>query len=274
MKIEIIWNHVVFEETAIGICDALFMSGFDSEVCRRPVKNMEFKNVLYVILGLHRFQSVPKNYIAIQAEQIGSKWMTDSYFDKLRRARCVWDFSPRNCAYFREKGIICHNVRTRVPMEIFYPGSSSMSLHFSGREKDVDVLFYGSKCLRRESLEREFKNSNLRVVFRYNDLFHEEREDLISRSKVVLNIHYWPSSSLETHRVEYLCSRGKCVISEQSFDSELDLEYSDSVSFVPYNCIVKTAEHYVADDSSRKTLEVNSQRRSFKNQSEVLLRFN
>lgn len=267
--IQIIWNHVVFEETAVGICDALFLSGFDAEVCRMRL-GFEFrKDILYVILGLHRFLKVPETYIAIQAEQVESKWMTESYLNNLLRAVYVWDFSSRNCAFLREKGIVCHKVRTRVPMDIFYPGSSSMVEHFSRRTKDIDVLFYGARCPRRESIERDFKKTSLRVVFRYNDLFREEREHLICRSKVVLNIHYWPTASLETHRIEYLCSRGKCVVSERSMDSELDSDYSGSIAFVSSNCIVATAEHYATKDESRGILEARSQRNSFKTQTDT-----
>ena len=263
--IQIIYSHVVFEETAVGICDALFLVGFDS-VRLNLQKHLLFRDdVLYLILGLHRMKSVPKHYIAIQAEQVSSKWMSFSYLEKLRNSLCVWDFSPRNCKYFQERGIACYNIPTRVPMGIFYPDSRSMNRHFfSSDPKDIDVLFYGAKCPRRESLFDDIcKNTSLKVVFRYNDLFREEREDLISRSKVVLNIHYWPSASLETHRVEYLCSRGKCVISERSVDSDLDLEYSSCVAFAPLGRIVETATHYVTDEISRKRLEANSQRASF-----------
>lgn len=254
--IQIIYSHDVFEETAVGICDALFLVGFDSVVCRAP--NSFQEDVLFVVLGLHRMKSVPKHYIAIQAEQMSSKWMTESYLQKLRDSLCVWDFSPRNCRFFQEKGIACYNIPTRVPLGIFLQDEPSM------KTQDIDVLFYGAKCARRECLFDDFsKNSKLKVVFRYNDLFHDEREDLISRSRVVLNIHYWPSASLETHRVEYLCSRGKCVISESSLDSELDLKYSSCVVFAPLDSIVETATNYATDEVSRKKLEASSQRASF-----------
>lgn len=270
MAIQVIWGHVVFEETAIGICDALFISGFHAD----PVyisSELYSQDVLYVILGLHRLKKLPEKYIAIQAEQVGSKWMTESYMSKLRRALCVWDFSPRNCTYFRAMGIRCYHVPTRVPMEIFYPGSPGMTKHFlEDRERDIDVLFYGARCGRRENLERDFLNgSELRVVFRYNDLFREEREDLIARSKVVLNVHYWPSASLETHRVEYLCSRGKCVLSEQSSDPELDKGYSQCVAFAPLTGMIQAAERYARDNEARAALEIKSQRQSFATQTDV-----
>lgn len=270
--IQIIWVHEVFEETSTGICDALFLSGFDAEVRKlnRHDSVTYSDDILYVILGLHRFSKVPKNFIAVQAEQIGSKWMTDAYLGNLRRAWCVWDFSPRNCAYFERLGIKAEYVPIRVPMEIFYPSSSSMTCHFSGRPKDIDVLFYGARCPRRAGLERDFGKlcPELKVVFRYYDLFRGEREDLISRSKVVLNIHYYEDASLETHRLEYLCSRGKCVISESSLDSELDSAYSNCTAFVPLSMFVKTAQHYATDESSRASLEKKSQRKSFRSQTD------
>lgn len=275
MGIQVIWSHVVFEETAVGICDALFMSGFHSDVVYRDVRNDEFcKDVLYVILGLHRRHrnsELPDKYIAVQAEQIDSKWMTKMYLQNLRAALCVWDFSPRNCSYFRSLGITCYNVRSRVPMEIFFPGSETMKQHFfKCREKDIDVLFYGARCPRREDLERNLsRKTSLRVVFRYNNLFREEREDLISRSKVVVNVHYWPSASLETHRVEYLCSRGKCVLSERSSDPELDLEYSHCVAFSALSNMVEAAELYVKDEKLRRALERESQAYSIRNQTDV-----
>ncbi|CAM9711308.1 unnamed protein product, partial [Sphacelaria rigidula] len=259
MGIQIIWSHVVFEETAVGICDALFMSGFHADLVYRDFEWSGFrKDVLYVILGLHRKRvncsELPDKYIAVQAEQIGSKWMTKLYLQNLREALCVWDFSPRNCSFFRSLGITCYNVGTRVPMEIFYPGSLSRKQHFSRvREKDIDVLFYSARCPRRQDLERNLsKTTSLKVVFRYNDLFREEREDLISRSKIVLNVHYWPSASLETHRVEYLCSRGKCVLSERSSDPELDLEYSNCVAFFPLSKMVEAVELYAISDKLRE----------------------
>lgn len=270
-SIQIIWKGDVFEETAIGIFDALFISGFHADLVFEVEDSFKYRqDVLYVILGLHRIKKVPNNFIAIQAEQVGSKWMTELYMNNLRRALCVWDFSPRNCSYFREKGIHCYLVPTRVPMEIFYPESPGMRKHFSSMPKDIDVLFYGARCARRERLERDFsKKTSLRVVFRYNDLFREEREDLIARSKVVLNVHYWPSASLETHRVEYLCSRGKCVLSERSSDPDLDLRYSQCVAFVKLDGMAEAAERYARDSQARADLEKKSQRQSFATQTDV-----
>ena len=71
-------------------------------------------------------------------------------------------------------------------------------------------------------------------------MFGREREEFIARSKIVLNTHFWPESSLETHRIEYLMARGKCVVSERSMDRDLDEEYSKAVNFCTYDSVEET----------------------------------
>lgn len=265
--IYVVWHDIQFHETAIGIFDALYICNFEVELRRVDLDDKEFVHgVLYVVLGLHRFVSVPKKYIAVQAEQTGSKWITKSYVQKLKNALCVWDFSPKNCEYFRKMGVECRFVPIRVPLEIFVTGTLAINTHFSNRIKDIDVLFYGSQCPRREKVENDLRASGLKVVFRYNNLFNEEREDLISRAKVVLNIHYWLTSSLETHRIEYLCSRGKCVISEKSTDTFLDSQYQDSVIFSTYCSIVETSKHYVIHEDERNLVELRARVRCYQTQ--------
>jgi len=267
MSIYIVWKNAVFEETAIGISDALFISGFDAKI----QTDHEFSDdSLYIMTGLHRFNlndKLPKNFIAIQSEQLGSKWITEDYLSILSRARIVWDFSDRNLKYFQFKGISCRDIGTRVPMDVFYPDSPSMKRHFSSREKDIDILFYGARCPRRESLELKFKKNGFNTVFRYYNLFSSERDDLISRSKVVLNIHYYIPSSLETHRIEYLCSRGKCVISENSADVVLDKKFDQSILFSSIEDMVKLAEKFVNDGVLRSSVEKSAQQHSMSRQS-------
>ena len=82
-----------------------------------------------------------------------------------------------------------------------------------------------------------------KILFRYYDLFGEEREEVIARSKLVINMHFWPKSSLETHRIEYLMARGKCVVSENSMDDDLDEEYSKAVKFTKYAQMEETIKH-------------------------------
>ena len=260
----------MFEETAVGISDALFISGFDAQIVFvSDTDNFIFYDEnLYIILGINRYRcSLPRHFIAIQAEQISSNYITPEYLSILSKASYVWDFSDRNVEYFKDRGIPCSNIGSRVPMDVFYPESPSMLRHFSNRKKDIDVLFYGAKCDRREKIEKKLTSLGLKVAFRYNNLFREGREELIARSKVVLNIHYYVPSSLETHRIEYLCSRGKCVISERSEDLHLDNEYEQSVVFVSLNDMVDTVLAFVKCEEAIHFVEVGAQKQSILRQS-------
>lgn len=267
----IVWSGPVFEETAIGISDALFISGLDAKVIHLDSDKNSIvfdDDNTYIILGVHRFNCpLPKNFIVVQAEQINSKFINPKYLSTLSKARRVWDFSGRNVSYFEEKGIKVYDIGSRVPMDVFYPNSPSMLRHFSGRKKDIDVLFYGARCPRRENLQKTLNKSGLKTEFRYNNLFRGAREDLIARSKVVLNIHYYIPSSLETHRIEYLCSRGKCVVSERSDDRILDEKYARSVVFSSMNNMVSSILSVITCEKTRNSVEVEAQKESILRQS-------
>jgi len=256
MDVKVIWFSNVFSETATGIKDALFLLGIDADGSildnRAKFKDiyLNHETTMFIILGFHRcIDQLPPNFIAVQMEQPGSKWFSKEYFSRLACARAVWDFSPRNVTYLEKIGLVnVHLVPTRVPMR-------SYVIDTIVPRQDIDVLFYGANHPRRKAIEDSLRKSRLNVVFRYYNLFDSDRDSLISRAKIVLNIHFWTESSLETHRIEYLCSKGKCIISEYSKDPDLDHIYRESIKFCKYDHIVKEAKRYCNNSKMRKELE-------------------
>lgn len=263
----------VFEECCAGIRDALAVLGVQS--CTQKVhSSSQFSDdAVYIIPGVHRVLTLtpkmPFRYIAVQTEQMGSKWLTASCMAALRKAECVWDFSPLNVAKFigHDMKNVCF-VPIRIPLDIFVDSSAAYNFHFRQRHvQDIDVLFYGADSPRRRKMFRLIeKIPGLGAVFRYYTLFGKEREDLIRRSKIVLNLHYWPESALEVHRIEYACARGKCIISEPSADRMLDLRYANCVSFAPYDDIPSRVVQLIRDHQARSHLERQAQVTSFRNQ--------
>jgi len=260
MTVRVVWTSHVFDETSVGIQDVLLLLGIDSSGDISTTNdNFEttypnHQTTLFVILGFHKsMEQLPDNFIAVQMEQSGSKWFSKRYVERLSRARIVWDFSISNVTMFKKMGLTnIHFIPTRVPMCPFFDSNKIKPV------QDIDVLFYGAKHQRRSHIENLLKRKGLQVVFRYYNLFGKDRDDLIHRSKVVLNIHYYMESSLETHRIEYLCSKGKCVLSEYSNDHELDNLYKGSVHFCKYDEIVSKAYQYCKNETLRHNLEVNS----------------
>jgi hypothetical protein len=60
----------------------------------------------------------------------------------------------------------------------------------------------------------------------------QDRDFFVHRATAVLNINNHNSSALETHRINYLLSMGKIVISERGSDPSLAREYEGVVRFV------------------------------------------
>lgn len=269
-QVVILSSGAVFEESSRGIHDALTLLDVDSTRRSHESAGDLSDDATYIILGLHKFKGpLPKTYIAVQSEQTSSKWFTDDYVSKLKKAAFVWDFSPLNVARCIGQGIanVCW-VPARVPMDIFVCDSEMFNYHFGQHySDDIDVLFYGSESLRRREMFRILsKLPRCRVAFRYYTLFGKEREDLIRRAKIVLNIHFWPGSALEAHRIEYACARGKCVISEPSADKVLDATYSKCVDFARYADIPSRVTHLLGNDEARLQLEREAQKNCFRNQ--------
>lgn len=238
MKFVVLWHHPVLCESAYGISHALELMSLENEVVHSKDRLFVDTGDVYIVVGVHHFKSLPVNYIVAQTEQPGSNWFNQTLYQALGGALGIIDFSPRLHDKWKSRGYNSYYVPIRIPMDMFIE-TGAKDIFFDGGSKDIDVLFYGGRRDRRVTLERRLKKRfpHKNIVFRYYDLFGEEREQFIARSKIVLNTHFWPESSLETHRIEYLMARGKCVVSERSMDPDLDAEYRGAVNFCEYDAI-------------------------------------
>ena len=233
MRIIIAWNHVVMEETSIGLSDALTLMNVDHDRVQFFSGEIKDDENIYIIVGVHLYTKFPLNYIVLQCEQPGSHWMGDkTLYEKFENSMGLWEISPKLADKWRTT-YESYYVPTRIPMHVFIDfGKEPEPVR-----KDIDILFYGGRHPKRVEMERILRKRfpTKHIVFRYFNLFGEEREEMIQRAKLVLNIHYWPEASLETHRIEYLMARGKCVVTERSKDPALDNEYQGAVVFTPYD---------------------------------------
>lgn len=129
------------------------------------------------------------------------------YLEILRRARHVWDYSTTNIAFLRTLGI---KRASHVPF-CWHPCLDRIP---PAPEKDIDVLFYGMINRRRARVRDALLARGLRVEFRQK-IYGAERDDLISRARIVLNLHHFDGFSiLEEARVSYLLANRCFVISE------------------------------------------------------------
>jgi SAM-dependent methyltransferase len=119
--------------------------------------------------------------------------------------------------------------------------------------EDIDVLFYGVINERRAKILRELQEWGLNVVA-VTGKYGAERDALIARAKLVLNVHFYESKILEVSRLSYLLSNRKAVVSEFGADTESDIDVSSAVAAVPYEKLVDTCFQLAFDVEARRKL--------------------
>ena len=230
ISMKIYSNNKAFDDIVNGIADYAIDNGIECTIVNGI---MDDDDDIYVLFGLNNFTEhsyLPKNYIAVQLEQSGvpnTNWFTPLYFKLLNGAIEVWDYSIRNV----------NNLKKHITVPLVYvPLLYMKHLTYEERlttKKDIDILFMGAMNKRREDLLNKLRENGLNVYMAdtYN-LWNEERDNIVKRSKILLNIHYYESAILETARLSYALSLGECfVVSEPSMDKLLDKEYSKIVDF-------------------------------------------
>jgi hypothetical protein len=120
-------------------------------------------------------------------------------------------------------------------------------------EQDIDVLFFGTPSDRRLRILELLKAQGVRVVARFN-IWGAQRDELISRAKVVLNMHYYPTHIFEIVRVSYLLANHKAGVSECDPDTEIEDDLRDAVCAVPYGDLVEATRWLLAHPEERERL--------------------
>jgi hypothetical protein len=208
------------------------------------VRNFFSQTCWNIVLGAHLlpFQSaVPaKNAIIYNLEQLGSAALFNER--ALTGFGWWWDYSEKNLAELKLGYWGKH-----VPI-----GYVPELTRIRPNVQDIDVLFYGSINERRKKILEDCTNAGLKVCAAFN-CYGPERDDLIARSKVVLNVHYYESKIFEIVRCSYLMANRKCIVTEESNELDADLEHG--VVPVPYSFLVEMCKCVANDVYLRKNQE-------------------
>jgi hypothetical protein len=162
--------------------------------------------------------------------------------------RCVvWDYSVANVQYLRSSGC---NAR-HVPIG-YAPVLTRIA---PAPVQDIDILFFGDISARRARILDALRETALNVVI-VSDVYGPERDALIARAKVVLNIHNHDGiKALETPRVFYLLANRKAVVTEIKEDVEFEEDLRRVMVGVPYHGLVQACVELVGDARRRAALE-------------------
>src|SRR6185437_6664352 len=121
--------------------------------------------------------------ILYNLEQVSadSPWLTADLLALFRRYP-VWDYSRQNIEQFRHRGI---EVAAHVPL-----GYMPQLTRIPVAEEDIDVLFVGSTNERRLAVIEALRTRGIRAEWRFG-LYGAERDRLIARAKIMLNMHFY-----------------------------------------------------------------------------------
>jgi SAM-dependent methyltransferase len=198
------------------------------------------------LLGDDAARALPPETILCNFEQVhgDSSWMKLVYVDLVRR-HVTWDYSRRNVAAWQRyvpDARVLHVPLGYVPELTRIPVGG----------EDIDVLFYGSLNERRERVLKGLEAKGLRVVSAIK--FGAERDELIKRAKLVLNVHYYDSKIFEMPRVAYLLANRKAVVSEIDEHTDVEADLRDAVAGAPYDGLVGKCIALLGDEAARRAL--------------------
>lgn len=240
-----------FEEVALGLQEAFAALGYTAPI----VTDAAQITGLPVVLGANllpqlRPEASQRKMILYNLEQIqkhDSPWLGSPYIDLLRR-HPVWDYSERNIKGLKELGVTDITLcgigympgLTRIPSAL----------------QDIDVLFVGSTNDRRLAVLNDLAARGVKVSAAYN-CYGEQRDALIARAKIVLNVHFYEAQVFEIVRVSYLLANRVCVVSESGFDETLESPLKDGVAFGPYAALTAICQHMLAHEDQRLAVAKN-----------------
>ena len=199
---EVACFHDIFKENAICLAEALGL-----EIAT------DIGDKKYIVFGAHlkalELSQLPqrKQFLILQTENHAAKAFNDKFYLRLLKANHVLDYSPANRIPLRKLGV---NIFGYFPY-LFKPCSSNY--------RPIDIGFVGSESperLRiRDKLKAQYPDKRIEFVMDWSLMDQQKMTAFLLQCKTVLNIPYYETNALETHRILKAQACG-CVVVDQS----------------------------------------------------------
>jgi hypothetical protein len=240
----------------LELAELLFYSlkelGYETNLCFRGID----PNAINILIGVHLLETkfiplLPSSTIILNTEQLHSDPMAwNQIVFEFARQFEVWDYSERNIEKFKELGI--KNVK------LFKIGFQRELVRLDGRKnKDIDVLFYGSFNDRRVNILDKLKNKGLNVKTLFG-VYGRERDEWVERSKIVLNHHFYESQIFEIVRVFYLLTNSVAVVAEINETTSIDPMYKNGIFSSNYENLIDNCIELVNNSVVRQKLQTEA----------------
>ena len=230
-----------FEEVALSLHEAFAALGLDAPIVTDPLQ----VRGTAIALGPHLLPQVayPRDLILYNFEQVyqNPRLMTPDYVALLKQ-HPVWDYSARNVTT-----LAAHGIKAALCGIGYMPGLTRIA---PAPARDIDVLFVGSMNPRRGEVLHHIRSQGAMVKVAF-DCYGAERDALIARAKIVLNLHFYEAKLFEIVRVSYLLANRVCVVSETGLDAELEAPFAGGVAFAGYDGLAPACLRLLGDAAAR-----------------------
>ena len=248
-----------FDEVESALRGGLARLGFDVRVERdaagavRPGEPMiVLAPHLHALDALRRF---PTETVFYNWEPLGEtgNGITGRDLIAFLATRTVWDYSRRNIDFWRTHGARAKHLAVGYDpsLEVLVPRAAA---------RDIDVLFYGSISPRRREVLREIQRRGVGLYFAFG-AYGAERDALIRRSRLVLNMHSYEHATLEVARLGHLWANQVPVISEIGSTTEDSLGMGATMLHAPAVDLADLVQSALDDPSALEVSTVASRER-------------
>ena len=200
-----------------------------------------------ILFGAHLLTDfdLPPSTIIFNTEQLsnGSEKWVQRIID-LGKKYIIVDYDDNNIKFLQQNG--CKKVHK---FQIGFHEKLNRIPH--RKNKDIDVLFYGSAKERRRNLLNEISNSGLKVKHLFG-VYGAQRDEYISRAKIVLNCHHFEAKIFEIVRVHYLVNNKIPVVSELHPDTKIEPFWNSIITGVKFENIAAECKKLSNDESLRR----------------------
>jgi hypothetical protein len=205
----------------------------------------------HIVLGSNLLPAHPitlsPDAILYNLEQIkGNPIALSRSIIEIFKRHTVWDYSPANAAALSELGV---TVKRILPI-----GYTKQHTRIKRAPAlDIDVLFVGSMNARRKTIIEAMRISGLNAVTAFG-VYGAERDALIARSKVLLNMHYYDAKIFEIVRISYYLANKCTVLSERSASQIDDSAFDGGIVFSDYGGLTGKARELCEKPALRRSV--------------------
>lgn len=252
--------------------------GIDVEIKTTPItfndclESITNPETIYLILfNSSDFNLLPHRFIFYQIEQERSIFMTDKLY--LKRFKYMCRIAERIWVYTDICKVVnkyCPEDKLKwVPMPFVCLNNLNTKYLVDYDSCTYDIFFYGHPNERRKRILEELTKvfgSGLKIGYGY---YGEKKLSHISRSKIILNLHYYEKTGLETCRINEILNMNKIIVSEKSPPDKLNMGlYKDIVVFVDeidsglsnINLLIGVLKQYLNKSTYTTKIELNKKR--------------